>query len=278
VDPGFRTDRVIAARLDPLATRYADPARTGALYGTLLERVASLPGVQAAGAASALPLRGQWGMMAFRLDGVPQDPGNLPMAFYQVVTPDYPRAMGIPLLAGADVGTSVANTNAVNRDGRLSSGFNLVDLIARLDLTRSRRFPVALIFDFVRNTQAHDVVTAGAGGANRLLPNHEDSGYWAEIQVGKSRAAGDVLFDYTFLRIEKDAVLTPFNFSDILQPSDVRAHRLSFTYTVEPRVLLTLTDIISQRPNGLLGAFGATPPGSLNRPTHRLQFDTVFRF
>jgi hypothetical protein len=182
------------------------------------------------------------------------------------------------LVAGANTGTSVANTNAVNRDGRLSSGYNLIDLIARLDLTNSKRFPVALLFDFVHNTQVHDVVVAGAGGANRLLPNHEDNGYWAELQVGKNKAAGDVLFGYTFLRIEKDAVLTPFNFSDILQPSDVRVHRLGFTYTVDPRVLLTVTDLISQRPNGLLGPFGATPPGSLNRATHRLQFDTVFRF
>jgi hypothetical protein len=182
------------------------------------------------------------------------------------------------LVSGANTGTSVANTNAVNRDGRLSSGYNLIDLIARLDLTRSTRFPVALLFDFVHNTQAHDVIVAGPGGANRLLPNHEDSGYWAELQVGKNRAAGDVLFGYTFLRIEKDAVLTPFNFSDILQPSDVRVHRLGFTYTVDPRVLLTVTELISQRPNGLLGPFGATPPGSLNRATHRLQLDTVFRF
>jgi hypothetical protein len=42
--------------------------------------------------------------------------------------------------------------------------------------------------------------------------------------------------------------------------------------------LLTLTGIITQRPNGLLGVFGATPQGSLNTPTTRLQFDTTFRF
>ena|GEM_PF-641687 len=199
------------------------------------------------------------------------------------------------LVGGANTGASTTNTNAVNRDGRLSSGFNLVDVIGRLDFKQIRRYPVALLFDFVRNTQAHDVVTAGANGANRLLANHEDSGYWAEVRVCRLQAEvkpltcdsldrrdslrpGDLSFGYTFLRIEKDAVLTGFNFSDILQPSDVRVHRLAFTYTVDPRVLLSLTEIISQRPNGLLGPFGATPPGSLNRATHRLQFDTVFRF
>jgi Putative porin len=196
------------------------------------------------------------------------------------------------LVTGSGIGTSVANTNAVNRDGHLSSGFNLVDLIGRLDLNASQHYPLALIFDYVHNTQAHDVVVAGTGGANRLLPNHEDNGVWAEVRVCRLHEAktcdsldrlnnakpGDMLFGYTFIRIEKDAVLTPFNFSDLLQPSDIRAHRLTFTYAVDPRVLLTLTDVISERPNGLLGIFGATPVGSLNQATHRFQFDTVFRF
>jgi TolA-binding protein len=182
------------------------------------------------------------------------------------------------LVAGSGVGVSIASTNAVNRDGRLSSGFNLVDLIARLELTHSKRFPVTLLFNFVNNTQAHDVVVAGANGANRIIPNHESHGYWAEIQAGKTRERGDLLLNYTFVRIEKDAVLAPFNFSDIAQPSDVRAHRMIFTYTADPRVLLTVTGLVSERPHGLAGAFGTTPAGSLNRPTTRLQFDTIFRF
>jgi len=184
------------------------------------------------------------------------------------------------LVAGGGLGISSANTNAVNRDGRLASGFNLVDLIGRLEFTHSKRFPVTLLFNFVTNTQAHDVVVAaGAGGAvNRIIENNENHGYWAEIQAGQARERGDLLFNYTFIRIEKDAVLTPFNFSDIVQPSDVRAHRMIFTYTADPRVTLSLTGIVSQHPHGLTGAFGTTPAGSLNRPTMRLQLDTVFRF
>ncbi|HYG08833.1 MAG TPA: hypothetical protein VD835_02555, partial [Pyrinomonadaceae bacterium] len=182
------------------------------------------------------------------------------------------------LIAGGNLGVSIANTNAVNRDGRLSSGFNLADFIGRLELTHSKRFPVTLLFNFVTNTQAHDVVLEGANGANRVVENNENHGFWAEIQAGSTRERGDMLFNYTFLRIEKDAVLTPFNFSDISQPSDVRAHRILFTYTADPRVLLTFTGIVSERPHGLAGAFGQTPAGSLNRPTTRLQFDTVFRF
>lgn len=178
----------------------------------------------------------------------------------------------------ANLGVSTASNNATNRDGRLSSGFNLVDIIARLDLYQKSRFPVALIFDFVTNTQVHDVVTAGAGGANLLLPNNENKGYWAELQVGKLAQRGDWLLGYTFTRIEKDAVLTPFNASDVGQQSDVRVNRFSINYAADPRVILSLTGFITSRPNGLLGVFGSTPPGSLNRQAVRLQWDTTFRF
>ena len=186
----------------------------------------------------------------------------------------------------SNLGFSTATSNAVNRDGRLSSGYNLVDLVARLDLTHSARWPVMLLLDFVTNTQTHDVVTAGAGGADLLLRNNEGQGYWAEAQVGKDVlrlgvdkiARGDAVFNYTFMRIEKDAVLTPFNFSDIGQQSDVRAHRFIAAYALDPRVTLSLTGLFTQRPNGLLGVFGQTPPGSLNRTLSRIQLDTILRF
>ena len=178
----------------------------------------------------------------------------------------------------ANLGLSPATTNAINRDGRLASGYNLVDLIGRLDWARSARFPIMLLFNFVTNTQTHDVSVAGPGGTTIFLPNHENNGYWGELRVGRSKERGDVQFGYTFARIEKDAVLTPFNMSDSALASDTRLHRLIFNYTADPRVVFSFISIINQRPNGLLGVFGTTPPGSLNRPTTRLQFDTTFRF
>lgn len=178
----------------------------------------------------------------------------------------------------ANLGVSTASNNAINRDGRLSSGFNLVDIIARLDFYQKSRFPVSLILNFVTNTQVRDVVTAAPNGANLLLPNHENNGYWAELQVGKLVKRGDWMFDYKLVRIEKDAVLTPFNASDINQQSDVRLNIFNINYAADPRVILSFTGFITDRPNGLLGVFGSTPPGSLDRPTVRLQWDTIFRF
>jgi len=196
----------------------------------------------------------------------------------QVITTQVLIPRDLLVAGNGNLGVSTATNNSINRDGRLASGFNLIDVIGRLDLTRSKRWPVALIFNFVHNTQAHDVSAAGPGGATVFLNNDEDNGYWAEIQVGRARERGDWLLGYTFMRIEKDAVLTPFNASDILQQSDVRQHRFNVNYMADPHVTLTLTAYIGQRPNGLLGVFGATPLGSLNGTATRLQFDTSFRF
>jgi hypothetical protein len=176
------------------------------------------------------------------------------------------------LVAGhGNLGLTTASNNATNRDG--ASGFNLIDLIGRLELKHSKKFPVTLIFDFVRNTRTRDVVVAGPGGTNVVLPNDENSGFWGEIQVGQTRERGDIQFGYTYLRIEKDAVLTPFK-----QQSDMRGHRFNFAYAADPRVTFSVTGIVTQRPNGLFGPFSPTPAGSLNRATTRIQFDTMFRF
>jgi hypothetical protein len=183
------------------------------------------------------------------------------------------------LVAGAgNLGLANASNNATNRDGRLASGFNLVDLLGRLELKHSKRWPVTVLLNLVTNTQTHDVVTAGPGGADLILPNHENNGFWGEVQIGQTKARGDVQFGYTFMRIEKDAVLTPFNMSDITQQSDMRGHRLVFSIAADPRVTFTVTGIVTQRPNGLLGPFGTTPPGSFNLPTKRLQLDTIIKF
>jgi hypothetical protein len=196
----------------------------------------------------------------------------------QTITTQVSIARDLLVAGNAGLGLTNASNNATNRDGRLASGYNLVDLLARLELKQSKRWPVTVLMDFVTNTQAHDVVTAGPTGTDLLIRNKENHGFWGEIQVGAAKARGDTQLGYTFMRIEKDAVLTPFNMSDITQQSDMRGHRFQLSYTADPRVTLTAIGIITERPNGLLGPFATTPAGSLNRSTFRLQFDTVVRF
>jgi putative ABC transport system permease protein len=71
----------------------------GALGPELLERLSSLPGVQAVGAANVVPPdpTGTWFDMS-----VGEEPENHPI-WYQEVTPDYFRAMGIPVVKGRGI-------------------------------------------------------------------------------------------------------------------------------------------------------------------------------
>lgn len=196
----------------------------------------------------------------------------------QTITTQVSIARDLLVAGNGNLGLTTASNNATNRDGRLASGYNLIDMLARLELKHSQHFPVTILLNFVTNTQVHDVVVAAPTGADMLLPNNENHGFWGEIQVGKTKDKGDIQFGYTFMRIEKDAVLTPFNFSDITQQSDMRGHRLQFSYAADPRVTFTVTGIVTQRLHGLFGPFTTTPAGSLNRDTTRIQLDTVLKF
>jgi len=112
VDAGFNPHNVISMVVSVAGSREADPGRRAVFYPHLLERVRSLPGVQAAGGINHLPLAGDiWGW-PFAIEGRPKPrPGESPSAVYRIVTPGYFEAMRLPLIRGrviADTDTSAA--------------------------------------------------------------------------------------------------------------------------------------------------------------------------
>ncbi|HWT02781.1 MAG TPA: ABC transporter permease [Pyrinomonadaceae bacterium] len=100
-DPGYQTERVLTASLSLSKTKYPEPEQQAAAYQQVLRRVAALPGVEAAGAASLLPLGGRDSYNVFQIEGrAPFAAGQGPNVRSQVVSPDYFRAMGIQLRRG----------------------------------------------------------------------------------------------------------------------------------------------------------------------------------
>jgi putative ABC transport system permease protein len=66
-----------------------------------VKRLDALPGVESAAATNFLPLTGFWGTVDFQLRGKPLALGDQPPeADNRVITPDYLRTMGIPVLRG----------------------------------------------------------------------------------------------------------------------------------------------------------------------------------
>jgi putative ABC transport system permease protein len=104
VKPGFDpshalTMEVSLPTLPP--SKYANEQEQTAFFQQVLERLNHSPGVTAAGAVLSLPLTGAEESTDLFIEGRPrQTADQRPQADYTVVTPDYFRALQIPLLKG----------------------------------------------------------------------------------------------------------------------------------------------------------------------------------
>jgi predicted permease len=111
VDPGFRAHGVLSLRLAIPRNKYKDDQKVALLCHNILERVSSVPQVEAVGMANRLPLSGPTGLSTIEFERNGQDPGTLSATDDTTITPDYLRAMNIPLLRGRFF-TEQDNTNA----------------------------------------------------------------------------------------------------------------------------------------------------------------------
>jgi putative ABC transport system permease protein len=99
VDPGFKSGGVLSLRA-PMPTNI-EPVQRSARLEQILDRVNALPNVEAAGFISLLPMAPGLASGNFTIEGRPEPkPGQGPFANLRVVSRDYFRAMGIPLLQG----------------------------------------------------------------------------------------------------------------------------------------------------------------------------------
>jgi putative ABC transport system permease protein len=100
VDPGFNPKNALAVTVSLPAKKYAEEEQQAAFFTQLIEKVSGLPGVVAVGATQSLPIQGDY-VLGFNIQGRPPDaPGEEPSTNYYAVSPDYFKAMGIPLLRG----------------------------------------------------------------------------------------------------------------------------------------------------------------------------------
>ena len=100
VNAGFVSQHVLTARLTPSGTNFANDADYAKFYKNVIDKVSALPGVQDAGLINTLPLY-KGPTSGFRVEGRPvTTPDKWPSVNYRVVSPNYFRAMGIPVLQG----------------------------------------------------------------------------------------------------------------------------------------------------------------------------------
>jgi predicted permease len=106
VDPGFDPAHLLTFGVSLPNASYATPQQSALFYQQLTERLAALPAVRSAGAVFGLPLTGfGYSMSVYELDGrvLSQEEQDALSVQIRIVTPDYFRAMGVPIRRGRGI-------------------------------------------------------------------------------------------------------------------------------------------------------------------------------
>jgi putative ABC transport system permease protein len=100
-DPGFNPSRVLSMQFSLVGKAYAEDPAVVAFQNSMLERVRTLPGVEAAALAGQIPFGGNGDCRGFHARGwMKANTIDDPCIETYGVTPDYLKVMGIPLRAG----------------------------------------------------------------------------------------------------------------------------------------------------------------------------------
>jgi putative ABC transport system permease protein len=102
VDPGFRAEKLLTIWTILSEAKYA-PHQRAAFYEQAWQGIQALPGVTSVGAIDNLPLSGIHGGGPFTVEGHPtESDADAPSAYRCIVSVNYFRTMGIPLLHGRE--------------------------------------------------------------------------------------------------------------------------------------------------------------------------------
>ena len=100
IEPGFDPTNAQAIRLSLPKGAYQDRVAVTQFFDRLIAKLQGIPGVEAVGAVSLLPMGSGIRSVDFSLAGQALSPGNAYTSQYRIASPDYFHAMKIPLLRG----------------------------------------------------------------------------------------------------------------------------------------------------------------------------------
>jgi predicted permease len=184
VSLGLRTDSVVTAQF-VLGPRYAPPAARAAFYEQLEARLARLPGVESVALSDSLPPGGtprSQPIFAPVVEGKPPfDEGTPGVVIWRAVTPDYFRALGIPILRGrpfTDDDRRPAERSIILSAAYARRLFGDENPLGR----RMSRYPGA-----ERNPAAwYTIVGVAADARNSGLTDHNDPEYYLARRRGST--------------------------------------------------------------------------------------------
>ena len=127
-------------------------------------------------------------------------------------------------IAGADSGDF--RSNLLDANGQYLSDFHLANVLFGVTYAGlGDEWPLRLNVDHVRNTGA---------------ATDADTGYSAELSLGKAAVPGDWRFAYGYSMAQTDAVLAAFSHDNIGIGTNYRLHALTVDYVPLPKTMLSL--------------------------------------
>ena len=170
VSPGFEPGGLLTAQVSLPAASYSEARAVRVLYDKLAGRLTDLPGVEAVGAASVLPLSGINARTDFTISGrPPATPADTPAAQDRWVSPGYFHAMRIPLLEGRDF---------TEADDERGAGVAVIDeTLARRHWPDASPMGAHLLLDYGTGEKPRDFEIVGiAGNVKHVSLNEEPTG------------------------------------------------------------------------------------------------------
>jgi putative ABC transport system permease protein len=210
VNPGFSYDQLTSFSVSLPEKKYKTAEEREQFYDRLLENLHGLPGVESSAAASGLPLGNNGWQTSFVVDGRPRPSRDqTPLMEACLVTPDYFRAMNIPLKRGRYFDEHDDSSSLVGKD--LSKLSDLERDVAALnaiviDEEFARRYwpnedPVGKRIAMGSEEHPHFLTVLGVVGRVKMEGLSQDSnrvqGYFPFAQVPNSdmtvilKASGD---------------------------------------------------------------------------------------
>jgi putative ABC transport system permease protein len=234
VKPGFNPERILIASLSLPLTKYKEDQQRIDFYRALIERLRTLPGVQAAGAGVNLPLDASgYGIgRAFIPEGKPLTADEAADASWSTITPAYFEALQIPLLAGRTFSerdnASAPKVVIVNRKVAIKHfGSEAAAIGKRLTIWRDEKFPREIV-GVVGETKPGTLEEEG--GAQIYTPHSQD-GSWGFMTLIIRTAADPAAITSTLRRevlgLDKDLPIFNVKTMEDVVASSIGSRRAS---------------------------------------------------
>jgi predicted permease len=161
VDMGYQRSNLLVMSLDPQAAGYKDE-KFANVVSESNERLSQIPGVQAATFSQNGLFSGSESSSDILIDGAPWPNQSEQVSNFDGVGPNYFHALGIPIIAGRDIGpqdtatsqlVTVVNQAFVNR---YFKGRNPIGHLVAVDDDRHRPHPYQIV-GVARNARDHDL-------------------------------------------------------------------------------------------------------------------------